>query len=168
VLLPDEPAGKIITLTAGVVEIRASLHWRPGQEPRGQILRSLPNNESVRCSFLEARDEDASSISVTGEVRAFAEVDLRRTVELVLRAISVASILSEAVLEVCAVRLASPAVTSPVALGTLAQDLHDAGFPVAFGRSWSAAPNAEISIGTGADTDLTEFLDGHSPWQVLV
>jgi len=88
-------------------------------------------------------------------------------VDSVLRAISAASALSEAVLEACAVRLASPAVPPTATLEALAWDLRDAGFPVTFGRSWSAAPDAEIAIETGADTDLAEFLDGNSPWEVL-
>ena len=167
-LLHDEPAGKICTLTAGAVGIRATLRWHPGRELREPVLPPLPNNDRVRCSFEEETDRDPASLTITGGVRAFGEQDLRRAVDSVLRAISADSALSEAVLEARAVRLASPAVTPAATLEALARDLRDAGFPVSFGRSWSTVTGAEIAIGTGTDSDLVEFLAGHPSWAVLV
>jgi len=117
---------------------------------------------------VENADEETDSSIVTGDVRAFGEQDLRQAVDSVLRTISAASALSEAVLEAHAVRRCSPAVTPAAILEALAWDLRDAGFPVAFGRSWSSAPDAEIAVGSGSDgSDLAGFLSGHPSWEVL-
>jgi hypothetical protein len=117
---------------------------------------------------VEKADEDTASHTVTGEVRAFCERNLRRAVDSVLRAISAASALSEAVLEARAVRVASPSATPATALEVLARDLRDAGFPVSFGRFWAAANDAGICVGTGGDPGFREFLGEHPTWGMIL
>ena len=165
--MAGEPAGKILTRTAGAVEVRATMYWQPGQTPEGPVLSSLSNDHHIRCSFVEETDEAAAGCSITGVVRAFDERDLRRTVESVLRDISAASALREAVLEARAVRLAMPAVTPADVLAALTLDLQDSGFPVSFGRSWSFVTGAEVACGTGDGPELAGFLLGHPAWVVL-
>jgi len=131
-------------------------------------LSSLPNDKRVRFSFVEETDAANASRTISGEVRAFTEPDLRRTLDTVFRSISKTAALSEAVLEARAIRICSPAVTPSAVLEALARDLRDAGFPVTFGRSWSLVLNAETAVGTGgAEADLVEFLRGHSSWEIL-
>lgn len=165
-LLPNEPAGVIPTRTAGLVEVRATLHWQPGRVPREPILPASPNDGRVRCSFMEESDETADSRIVIGEIRAFTEPDLSRTLEAVLRSISATAAVSEAVLEARAFRSSSPKLTRVSVLETLARDLRGAGFPVEFGRSWSPAPDAEVAVGIdGAGEALLDFLDRHPSWE---
>jgi len=137
----------------------------PGEEA---ALPDLRYDERVRCAFVKETDETTASRAISGEVRAFTRPDLSRTVDSVLRTISAVSALSEAVLEARVIRICSPAVTPVAVLEALSMDLRDAGFPVAFGRSWSTASNAEAAVGTrGAEPDLVDFLRGHPSWEIL-
>lgn len=167
--LPGEPAGLIATRTAGVVEFSATLAGQsPGDVPPGPVLGMLPGFEpgTLRCSFVETDESHRTERRVAGEIRAFTEGELGAALDAALRAITVAAALTEAVLEVRAVRVASPGVASPRALEGLARDLWEAGFAVRFGRSWSAAPGVEISVGTGgAEGALEDFLRGHPLWK---
>lgn len=136
--------------------------------PRNPTLPGLANDGRARCYIFEVDDEAAVSRTISGEIRAFTGPDLRRTLDDVLCSISKAAALSEAVLEVRAVHLASPAVTPAAVLETLARDLQDAGFPARFGRSWFPVPDAEAAVGTGgAEPDFVEFLRGHPSWEII-
>jgi len=151
-----------------VVEVKATFHWRPDGMPRETVLPELRHDERVRCAFVEETDKITFSRKITGKVRAFTEPDLSRTVEWVLRSISTAAALSEAVLEARAIWIGSPVVTPATVLEALAMDLRSAGFPVSFGRSWSPVPNVEAAVGTGgAEPDFVEFLRGHPSWEIF-
>jgi hypothetical protein len=125
--------------------------------------------------FLELGDAARSSIAVTdgpeaitrrlaGEIRAFTPAELASALEAALRTVATVAALTDAMLEVGAVRTVPPRVASPRALEELARDLWGAGFRVRFGPSWTPAPGAEVCVGTGGD--LQEFLRVHSSWSV--
>ena len=101
---------------------------------------------------------------LTGEIRAFTQAELAFAFETVLREITTVAALTEAVLEVGAVRSVPPGVASRQALEELARDLWDAGFGVLFGPSWAPAPGADVCV--GGSGDLQEFLRTHPSWSV--
>jgi hypothetical protein len=159
----------IATRTAGLVEFSATLAWQsPEDVPPGPVFGMLTGFEpgTPRCSFAETDESYRTQRGVVGEIRAFTERELGAALDAALRAVSVAAALTEAALEVRAVRVASPGVASPRALERLARDLWDAGFAVRFGRSWDAAPGEEISVGIrGAESAFEDFLRGHPLWK---
>lgn len=120
----------------------------------------------MRCTFVEEIDEEEKKVTISGEIRAFSDLDLRRSVESVLRDISAASASIEAVLQVRVLRTATPAVIHPGVLETLAYDLRSNGFSIRFGRSWSSARNVRAAVGIrGAERDLTAFFREHHAWK---
>ncbi len=167
--MPGEPAGLIATRTAGVVDFSATLAWQsPEDVPTGPVLEMLGGFEPgiMRCSFTETDESHRSARVVAGEIRAFTERDLGAALDTALRVVTVTATLTEATLEVRVVRVASPGVAPLLALEGLARDLWDAGLAVRFGRSWSAAPEAEISVGIeGAEDAFEVFLRGHPLWK---
>jgi hypothetical protein len=167
--LPGEPAGLIATRTAGVVDFSATLAWQsPGDVPSGPVLGMPRGFESgtLRYSVAETEELHRSARVMAGEIRAFTERELGAVLDALLRVITVTAALTQATLEVRAVRVASPGVAPPPALERLARDLWDAGFAVRFGRSWSVAPEAEISVGIrGAEGVLEDLLRRHPLWK---
>lgn len=161
-LLPDEPAGTIATRTAGSTEFRATLAWRrPEDVPPGPLLLEAP----ARCSLVET--ERAAARLLAGEVRALTQTELGSALEAVLRVVTEVAALTEATLEVGAVRTVPPRVASRRALEALACDLWEAGFPVWFRPSWTPAPEAGVHVAVGSDGgDLEEFLRSHPSWSV--
>jgi hypothetical protein len=163
-LLPDEPAGTIATCTAGVVKFWATLAW-PGLEdmPPGPMhLETL-----ARCSLAETEDPEAATRGLAGEIKAFTPSELGSAVEAALRSVTAVAALTEAILEVGAVRAVPPRVASARALERLARDLWGAGFPVRFGRSWTPSWGADVCVGVGGDGGaLNEFLGAHPSWSV--
>lgn len=152
-----------------MVDFSATLAWQsPREVPAGPVLGMLTGFEpgALRYSFAETHESHSSARVVAGEIRAFTERELGAALDAALRVVSVSAALSEATLEVRVVRVASPGVAPPLALEELARDLWDAGFAVRFGRSWSAAPGAEISVGIGgAEGAFEDFLRGHPLWK---
>lgn len=146
-----------------MVEFGATLAWRsPDDVPREPLLPDLRG--SVRCSITEARVPGPSTRRITGEIRALEAAELGSTLEAVLRALTAAAALTEAVLEVDAVRTVAPRVSAPPALEELARDIWAAGFWVRFGPSWTPAPPADVCVGVGDDGGLREFLGSHPAW----
>ena len=90
--------------------------------------------------------------------------ELGSSLEAVLRAVAAVAALTEAVLEVGALRTVAPRVSSAAALERLARDIWDAGFEVRFGPSWTPAPAADVCVGVGGDGELQEFLRSHPAW----
>ncbi len=101
---------------------------------------------------------------LSGELRALSRADLAAALGAVLREITTFATLTEATLEVRAVRSLPPRVASPRALERLARDLWEAGFGVRFAPSWTPAPEAEVYLGVGGREDLREFIRRHPSW----
>ncbi len=90
--------------------------------------------------------------------------ELASTLEAVLRSLTAVAALTEAVLEVGAVRTVAPRVSAAPAVEELARELWAAGFGVRFGPSWTPAPEADVSVGVGGDACLQDFLRSHPAW----
>lgn len=167
-LLPEEPAGLVVTRAAGRAEVRATLLWRdPADRPETPTLPQPPSDGRYRRFIRETDDPVSASRALEGEVRALDEGCLARALEETLRGIVRVAALTGAVLETRAVRTAPPLVGAPRAVQSLARELHGAGFPVRFGCSWSAgsAPEADVCLGTGGDPALERFALDRPAWR---
>ena len=103
-----------------------------------------------------------------GEILALSEADLGRALEGVLRSLTIAAALTDAVLETSAARLepVRPAPAGP--LQTLALDVLEAGFPVRFAPTWTPLSEGEIGLGVGeGEGDLRAFIDTRSSWSMF-
>ena len=155
----------IATRTAGVVEFGATLAWRsPEDVPSGPLLPEL--RSAARCSITDTEHLEMATRCFAGEIRAFKPSELGSTLEVVLRAVTAVAALTEAMLEVSAVRTIPPGVASARALEELARDLWSAGFPVQFGPSWTPAQGADVCVGVGDDGGVQEFLRSHPSWSI--
>ena len=125
------------------------------------MLREL--RVAARCSITEG--PQTATRRLVGEIRAFSPSELASALEAALRSVTALAGLTEAMLEVRAVRTAPPRVASPRAVEELARDLWSAGFPVRFGPSWEPAAEADVYVGIG-DCDLREYLRSHPSWSV--
>jgi hypothetical protein len=162
-LLPAEPAGTITTRAAGAIAFEATLAWRhPEEVPSEPILPELRG--AARCSIAETDGPEAAARCLAAEIRAFSPAELGAALEAVLRCVTAVAGLTEAMLEVGAVRSVPPRVASPRALEELAYDLWSAGFPVRFGASWTPAPEADVYVGSGGG--VREFLRSHPSWSL--
>jgi hypothetical protein len=163
-LLPDEPAGTIATRTAGAIEFEATLTWRCREDvPHKPVLSEVLHDGAARCSIAETGGPETRCL--VGEIRAFSPPELGSALEAVLRSVTAVAGLTEAMLEVGAVRTVPPRVASPRALEELACDLWSAGFRVRFGPSWAPAPEADVHVGSD-DGGLQEFLRSHPSWSI--
>ena len=107
---------------AGSVEFSATLAWRSRDDvPGGPTLLGLTG--PARCSLSEAEGPEPATRRLAGEVSALTQTDLGAALEAVLRALTTAPVLTEAVLELGAVRSVAPRVASREALEGLARDL---------------------------------------------
>ena len=129
--------------------------------PHDPILPELPLGD-VRCTIAES--EGPKTRRLLGEIRAFSRPELGSALEAVLRSVTAAAGLTEAMLEVGAVRAVPPRVASPRAVEMLARDLWNAGFAVRFGPTWAPAPEADVYVGSGGG--LGEFLRSHPSWRI--
>jgi len=163
-LLPGEPAGTITTRAAGAIGFEATLAWRhPEEVPSEPVLPELCG--AARCSIVETEGPEEATRFLVGEIRAFSPAELGAALEAVLRRVMAVAGLTEAMLELGAVRSVPPRVASPRALEELAYDLWSAGFPVRFGASWAPAPEADVFVGSG-DGGLRGFLRSHPSWSI--
>jgi hypothetical protein len=120
----------------------------------------------VRLSVAETEDPGSAVRRIVGEIRALTQQELGSALDAVVRTVTTAAALTEAVLEVEAVPCVTPKATSPRALQELARDLWGAGFPVRFAPSWTPAPGADVCVGVGANRDLGAFLSTHPSWRI--
>ena len=135
--------------------------------PPRPTLPERPAAGTARISVAETQDPGSTGRRIVGEIRAFTQQELGSALDAALRDVTTAAALTEAVLEVEAVRWATPKAASPRALQELARDLWEAGFPVRFGPSWTPAPGADVCVGVGgANRDLGDFLSTHSSWRI--
>ena len=129
--------------------------------PSGTILCAPPPGARF---YSLTRTEDAASATreISCEIRALRLEELSTALEAVLRSVTAHAALTEAVLEARAVRLADPMVTSAPLAETLARQLSDAGLRSSLGPSWTPAPGANASVGTGDLEDaFRAFLGAH-------
>lgn len=135
--------------------------------PQAPTLRALP--EAARCSVIETDDAARRGIrQIRGEILALSERDLGSTLERVLRSLTIAAALSDAILETSATRVRPPASTPSGTLQALALDLRAAGFLVRFGPSWTPVPEGAVGLGVlGAEQELESFLHNHPSWRAL-
>ena len=135
--------------------------------PPRPILPEWPGEGTARISVAETQDPGSTGRRIVGEIRALTQQELGSALDAVLRGVTTAAALTEAVLEVEAVRCATPKAASARALQELARDLWEAGFPVRFARSWTPAPGADVCVGVGgASRDLEDFLSTHPSWRI--
>jgi hypothetical protein len=161
--LPEEPAGTIATRTAGAIEFQATLAWRCLEDvPHKPVLPELVLG-AARCHVAETGGPKTRCI--VGEIRSFSPPELGSALEAVLRSLTAVAGLTEAKLEVGAVRTVPPRVASARALEKLACDLWSAGFAVRFGPSWAPAPEADVYAGCGSG-ELQAFLRSHPSWSI--
>lgn len=133
--------------------------------PEKPTLRVLPT--AARLSVVET-DDGAGTREVLGEILALSEADLGRALESVLRSLTIAAALTDAILETSAARLqpVRPAPAGP--LQRLALDVLDAGFPVRFAPTWTPLSEGEIGLGVeGAEVKLRAFLGAHPAWGMV-
>lgn len=130
---------------------------------RGPTLPVLP--ETARCSVVETDDPGESRREILGEILALSEADLGSALEAVLRSLTTAAALSEAVLETRVARVTSVRATPAATLQALALDLREAGFPVRFAPSWTPVADGGVCLGTeGAEQELKSYLRTHPSW----
>ena len=164
--MPGEAAGSIATRTAGAVEFEATLSWRRHEDvPRGPVLPELDG--AARCSITETGEPGAAMRRLAGEIRAFTPKDLGAALQATLRSLTAVAALTEALLEVGAVRTVPPRVASRPALEELARDLWRAGFSVRFGPSWAPARRAaDAYVGSGGGEVLEVLRAMHPSWSI--
>lgn len=165
-----EPAGTVATRAAGLIEFSATLLPRRGEDlPKAPTLEDLP--PSARCSVLEtdaAGCKPAGEREILGEILALSEGDLGRALEGILRSLSIAAALSDAVLETRAARVRPARAVPAAGLQTLALDLRDAGFGVRFAPTWTPLAEGELGLGVlGAERELEGFLQEHPSWSMV-
>jgi hypothetical protein len=168
--VPGEPAGLIATRTAGAARFAATLSWRRPEEMPPQptlLLPEWPGAGTARISVAETEDPGSAGRRIVGEIRALTQQELGLGLGAILRSVTTAATLTDAVLEVEAVRSVTPKAASPRALQELARDLWEAGFLVRFAASWTPDTRADVCVGVGANRDLGDFLSTHSSWRIV-
>jgi len=162
-----DPAGTVAVRSAGLIEFSATLSWKCAEDvPRGPTLAVLP--ETARFSLVETDDAAECRREILGEILALSEEDLGSDLESVLRHLTIAAALSDAVLQTRASRV-TPARLAPAApLQALALDLRDAGFRVRFAPTWTPVAEGVIGLGVhGAEQKLESFLREHPSWRTF-
>jgi hypothetical protein len=161
-----DPAGTVATRSAGLVEFSATLSWRRAEDvPTGTTLPTLP--ETARGSVVETNDTAENQRELLGEILAPSESDLGCALETLLRSLTIAAALSDAVLETRAARVAPVRPCPAATLQALALDLRDAGFSVRFAPTWTPVAEGEIGLGiSGAEQELMSFLEAHPSWRM--
>jgi hypothetical protein len=166
---PD-PSGTVATRSAGLVEFRAKLGYRSAEEvPNRPTLGAPPSGappSGARLSVVET--DDGATREILGEILALSEADLGRALEGVLRSLTIAAALTDAVLETSAARVV-PVRTAPAGpLQTLALDVLEAGFPVRFAPTWTPLSEGELGLGVGNDEgNLRAIFGTHLPWSMV-
>ena len=164
-LLAEEPAGKIPTVSAGVARVEATLSYRPGDAP--PPISRLPE-PPPGARYYPAREDAASACRFFCEVRALRVGGLAVALESLLRAVAAHAALTDAVLEVRAVRAVEPIVYPAPLVERLARDLWEAGLEVGFGPSWVPVPEGGLAVGSGgSEAEIEGFLREHPAWRVV-
>ena len=162
-----DPAGTVVTLSAGLIEFSATLSFRrPGEVPKEPTLGISP--QAARCSVIETDDVEANRREILGEILALSEDDLGSALETILRSLTIAAALSDAVLQTRAARAAPVRVAPSGTLQALAVNVREAGFPVRFAPTWTPLEEGEIGLGVRGDEErLRGFLEAHASWSTV-
>ncbi|CAN5883185.1 hypothetical protein BH23ACT11_BH23ACT11_05980 [soil metagenome] len=165
-LVPEEPAGKVITRSAGAVEVWASLGWPSVADvPEYSMLPSFP--ETVKPLLTESGESKATERIVAGELLAFSDQDLSAGVDLLLRTLTTTAAVTDAVLEVRVFRAAAPRVSDGDLVCGLARKLWKDGRYVTFGVSWHPVRESQVALGVGGSSvDLEGFIGVEELWEI--
>jgi hypothetical protein len=164
-LLPEEPAGRISTRNAGAISFRATLKRRPGDGIHSGPLLGDPSPGARFYSLVRTDDPVLATSQISCEIRALHNAHLTAALDAALRAVTAHAALTEAMLEMCIFRLASPSETPASLVQELAQRISGAGLRVTFGPSWTPTPDADASIGTrGLEDTFETFLQAPPKW----
>ena len=164
-LLPEEPAGKIPTVSAGVARVEAALSCRPGDAPPPAPRLPEPPPGAV---FIPAWEGDPTAVSYrfSCEVRALRAAALAAALEGILRAVTARAALADAVLEARAIRSVEPVVYPAPLVERLARGLWEAGIRVSFGPSWVPILDGGLAVGSGgSEGEIEGFLRDHPVWR---
>ena len=164
-LLPEEPAGKIPTVSAGVAHVEAGLSCRHGDTP--PTVPQLPE-PPPGVVFVPAWEGDPASATYrfSCEVRALRAAALAAALEGILRAVTAHAALADAVLEARAIRSVEPVVYPAPLVERLARDLWEAGFRVSFGPSWVPNLDGGLAVGSGgSEGEIECYLCDHPVWR---
>ncbi len=165
-LLPEEPAGKIPTTSAGVARVEATLSYRPGDATPTPVpqLPELPPGAVLISAWED--DPTSSTYRFFCEIRALRAATLAATLEGILRAVTAHAALVDAVLEARAIRSVEPVVYPASLVERLARDLWEAGLRVSFGPSWVPMLDDGLAVGSrGSEEEMEGFLRDHPVWR---
>lgn len=165
-LLDEEPAGKIITRSAGTVELCASLWWRrPEDVPSENLWPEVSG--PVRTVFAVEEKLPDTGRSLRVELRALDDGVLGDALNAALRSVTATAALTDAVLETAVVRLAPAHCAAAGLVERMARDLWRAGYRVRFGASWTPVSGAALALGAGdRRAELESFLLERGLWEV--
>lgn len=161
-LLDGEPAGLILTRTAGAVTVEATLEWPPGEE--GVSLAGLMPELDRGTVVGSLREFSGSGFTgVTGTLRSFEEENLHSVVDGALRVLSSTAAIHEAVLRARALRISRASYPEADVVQALARRLWASGLRVSFGASLSPAiPGTDVMLGCrNARGEIVESLAGY-------
>lgn len=158
----DQPAGTLATRVAGSAELEATLWWRsPGDMP------DTPDLLGARPDFVFSEDRENAARTLRAGITGLTSADIAAALEDALRSIAAYAALTEAVLEARAIHGPPPRAVPEELLGSLARDLHGAGFTVGFAPSLTPTPGVGVPLGMrGAEKELRAFVDAHSEWEL--
>lgn len=165
-LIPDAPPGAVFTRAAGSVRIEATLQTETPLTTKTPIIQKTlfaGFDGEVRARFVEGEGEGGVFV-IEGEVMALDEGLMGSAVEAVMRELSAAAALADAVLEARVARVAAPAEACEIAVADLVRDLRGAGFEVREEGLWLPAPEGEVWVG---GEEVARWLEAHPRWMVL-
>jgi hypothetical protein len=162
----EDLAGTVATRSAGLIEFSATLSFRRAEDvPEAPTPPVLP--ERARCSVVETYDIAENRREILGEILALSEGDLGSALETILRSLTIAAALSDAILETRAACVAPVRPAPAETLQALALDVRKAGFPVRFAPTWMPLAEGEIGLGvSGKEQELRGFLEGHPSYRL--
>ena len=162
----EDLAGTVATRSAGLIEFSATLSFRRAEDvPEAPTPPVLP--ERARCSVVETYDIAENRREILGEILALSEGDLGSALETILRSLTIAAALSDAILETRAACVAPVRPAPAETLQALALDVREAGFPVRFAPTWMPLAEGEIGLGvSGKEQELRGFLEGHPSYRL--
>ncbi len=120
-------------------------------------------------AHISQREGEAGELMVEGEIMALDPESMGRACEAVMRRISEAAALSDAVLDMRVAREAEPMAACEGAVRDLIRELSGAGFPVRVDVLWTPAPGGDVWLGVGGAGEgaLRAFIEQSAAWRAL-